>query len=133
MSFTISSNNEWICYYWSCKFCHYNFKPRVGFNFSNIGDGRGIMEDSMMIAHSSGLVEWNPAMILNAWCDVEDLGVWPRDKHKCILILGIKDDFNYIHMEFVKNESSLVGYILFNYYQKIVDKTFPVNGNKMQL
>lgn len=73
-----------------------------------MGDGRDIVEDSTMIAHSSGLVEWNPPLHMNAWCDVEDLGVWPKDKHKCNLILGMKREFNFIQMLFIRNESSLV-------------------------
>lgn len=66
----------------------------------------------MMLVHSTGLIEWNPSLHLKAWCDVEDLGVWPSDKHKCTLILGMKKDFNSINMMFIKNESSLVSCII---------------------
>ncbi|KAJ8942194.1 hypothetical protein NQ314_010134, partial [Rhamnusium bicolor] len=78
--------------------------------FNAVGDGRDILKDSMMVAHSTGLIEWNPAIYLKAWCDANDMGNWPRDLHKCNLILGLMNDFDYIQLNFNKNDSSLVRY-----------------------
>lgn len=88
--------------------------------FSDIGDGRNILEDSMMIIQNTGMVQWNPPLTLNAWCEVEDLGVWPRDKHECTLILGVKKHFSDISIEFVRNESTLVNTI--NLKTQFLDK-----------
>lgn len=75
---------------------------------SGIGDGRDILKDSLMVVHSNGLVEWNPSMHLKAWCGLENLGKWPRDKHICRLILGFIKYIDSIKLEFTQNDSSLV-------------------------
>lgn len=76
--------------------------------FSAVGDGRDIIRDSLMVAHSSGSVAWTPNMYLKTWCSLNNMEKWPRDIHKCDVILGFLNDFEYIKLNFNKNESSLV-------------------------
>ncbi|VEN45521.1 unnamed protein product [Callosobruchus maculatus] len=72
-----------------------------------IGDVRDITHDTMVVAHSSGLVEWNPPIHLKVWCNGEDLGAWPSDTHSCSPIIGIIRDYHNIRLEFNRNESTL--------------------------
>ncbi|KAJ8925432.1 hypothetical protein NQ315_009265 [Exocentrus adspersus] len=76
--------------------------------FNAVADGRGIFKDSLMVAHSSGLVEWNPAMYLKAWCALNDMAKWPKDVHECHIILGFIKDFDYTKLDFNRNDSSLL-------------------------
>nr|CAI5841344.1 unnamed protein product [Callosobruchus analis] len=72
-----------------------------------IGDVRDITHDTMVVAHSSGLVEWNPPIHLKVWCNGEDMGAWPSDTHSCNPIIGIIRDYHNIRLEFNRNESIL--------------------------
>ncbi|CAH2010770.1 unnamed protein product [Acanthoscelides obtectus] len=72
-----------------------------------IGVVRDITQNTMMVAHSSGLVEWNPPVHMKVWCDGEGMGMWPSDKHSCNPVIAIIRDYPNIRLEFDRNESSL--------------------------
>ncbi|XP_074042531.1 neuronal acetylcholine receptor subunit alpha-5 isoform X1 [Leptinotarsa decemlineata] len=76
--------------------------------YNGVGDIRGILGDSEMIADYKGRVEWNPPMNLKVWCDGVDMGKWPKEIHKCGVILGFMRDSARTTLEFNVNKSSLI-------------------------
>lgn len=82
--------------------------------YSFVGDNGNILEDTMLIARDDGVVEWNASMTLTSWCDAHDTTMWPRDFHKCNLVLGFEMEFDKTTMRFNENDSTVVSWCLFN-------------------
>ncbi|XP_019881721.2 acetylcholine receptor subunit alpha [Aethina tumida] len=79
--------------------------------YNSVGDNGNILEDTMLIARDDGVVEWNASMTLTSWCDAHDTTMWPRDFHKCNLVLGFEMEFDKTTMRFNENDSTVGGYM----------------------
>uniref|UniRef100_A0A6P7GQW8 Neuronal acetylcholine receptor subunit beta-3-like n=1 Tax=Diabrotica virgifera virgifera TaxID=50390 RepID=A0A6P7GQW8_DIAVI len=78
--------------------------------YNAVGDVRDLLEDTLMVVHYTGYVEWNPAIKMKAFCEGQDLETWPKETHKCSLIMGFMREFSHMRISFNRNDSSLIYY-----------------------
>ncbi|XP_072391900.1 neuronal acetylcholine receptor subunit non-alpha-2-like [Diabrotica undecimpunctata] len=78
--------------------------------YNAVGDIRDLLEDTLMVVHYTGYVEWNPAIKMKAFCEGQNLETWPKETHKCNLIMGFMREFNHMRISFNRNDSSLIYY-----------------------
>ncbi|XP_060526109.1 acetylcholine receptor subunit alpha-like [Cylas formicarius] len=72
-----------------------------------VDHSKDILEDSMMVAHNTGLVEWSAIIRITAWCENQNLKEWPRDSHICQVYFLIPREPEFIKLEFDYYNSSM--------------------------
>ncbi|KAK5649125.1 hypothetical protein RI129_004017 [Pyrocoelia pectoralis] len=71
--------------------------------------GRDVLGESVMVVTNDGTVQWNPPIHIKAWCNITDLGHWPIDTHSCLVSLGVWNEFEFLQLQFNKEESDILG------------------------